>query len=297
MPSFEDIKDSEGLVVLAVGHPGSGKTSAILSFASKECPMYVFDIDHRIRGIKGSTDWLGDSVKFFDYDQYDTRDGFKSVEQQFEIFFQQQTKRQFKYKNILIESVGSLGNMFLMDSQSQKGIKPGVDMSKLSEQAKKGARIIGNIAFPTPEDYKYGSRALHVLFYNYFTAFPKCNIFLSGWTTDRWGKDPNSENPYAPDILLPGKKLLATNSIASELPGYFDEVWEFEKEETGQKLNPVKYKVKFNSYIAKTSRPELAKRREIDITGKNFKQELDKILAPVSEVCDKPDQKSQKTEA
>jgi len=226
----------------------------------------------------GSKEWLQDSIDYIDYDQFDTRDGFKSVEQQFQQFALKNDKRELKYKNILIESVGSLAEMFLIDSLVQKGIKPGADLSKLSTADKKGLKITGNIAFPTPDDYHYGKRAFHILFYNYFTAFPKVNIFLSGWTTDRWGKDPQAENPYAPEIILPGKKLLATAKIASELPGYFDEIWEFEKEESGGKLNPVQYKVKFNSYLAKTCNPALSKKREIDITGKNFKIEFEKIL-------------------
>lgn len=275
MPSVTDLNPNQGIVALTCGHPGSGKTSAIASFASKEEPMYIFDCDHRIRGLLGSKEWLGDSFNYIDYDQYDTRDGFKSVEQQFEIFHQQQEKRQLKYKNFLVESVGSLSRMFLMDSQYHKGIKPGQDLDKIKDR--KGFNIRGNIAIPTVDDYKYGSNALHILFYNYFTAFPKCNIFLSAWTTDRWGKDPNNENQYAPDILLPGKKMLATNNIASELPGYFDEVWEFEKEETGGTINPVKFKVKFTSFLAKTSNPALTKTGQLDITGKNFKKEFDKI--------------------
>ena len=278
MPKLTDLNPSEGIVALIAGNAGSGKTSAIASFASREAPMYVFDCDHRIRGLMGSKEWLQDSIDYIDYDQYDTRDGFKSVEQQFQQFALKYEKRELKYKNILIESVGSLAEMFLIDSLVQKGIKPGADLSKLSAADKKGLKITGNIAFPTPDDYHYGKRAFHILFYNYFTAFPKCNIFLSVWTTDRWGKDPNAENPYAPDIQLPGKQILATNKIANELPGYFDEIYEFSKEETGGTANPVRFKVNFKSYLAKTCIPALNKAGKIDITEKNFKNEFDKIL-------------------
>jgi len=267
--AVSDLKPEEGIVALIVGHPGSGKTSAIASFASEEEPMYVFDCDHRIKGMLACEDWIGDSIKHIDYDQYDVRDGFKEVEAQFNVFYDQYTSRKLKYKSFLVESVGSLSRMFLMDSLALKGAKPGMDLSKL--KVTKGLNIVGNIAIPSPDDYKYGSNALHVLFYNFFMAFPKCNIFLSGWTTDRWGKDPNNPNPYANDILLPGKKLLATNNIASELPGYFDEIWEFEKEETGSKSNPVAFKCRFTSKLAKTCIKELNKKGEIDFTGKNFK--------------------------
>lgn len=278
MPSAIDLKPAEHLVALIVGNAGSGKTSAIASFATKEEPMYVFDIDHRIRGILGSADWLGESLNYIDYDNFDTRDGFKEVERQFELLHNKYEKRDLKYKNILIESVGSLAEMFLIDSQRQKGITPARDLSKLSAAEKKGLKITGNISFPVPDDFHYGKRAFHILFYNYFTSFTKCNIFLSGWTADRYGKDPNNENIYADPILLPGKQLLATNKLAAELPGYFDEVWEFEKFETGAASRPVGYKVKFNSYLAKTAIPALAKKKELEFTGKNFKQEFNKIV-------------------
>lgn len=277
MPSLADIKPAENFVALIAGKPGCGKTSAIASFASKSEPMYIFDIDHRVRGILGSRSWIGEEAwDNITYDQYDTRDGFKSVEQQFQMFAIQHDKRDFKYKNILVESVGSLSEMFLLDSQAMKGITPGKDLSKLKESEKKGLRIVGNISFPVPDDYNYGKRAFHILFYHYFTYFTKCNIFLSGWTTDRWGKDPNAESPYAPQIPI-GTMLLATNKIASELPGYFDEIWQFDKTETGAKLNPLKYTVKFRSDLAKTSIPQLPN-GEVDITGKNFKSELTRLI-------------------
>lgn len=276
MPTLNDLKPTENFVALVVGKPGSGKTSAIASFASKDNPMYIFDIDHRIRGIQGSKEWLGeDAYNNITFDQYDTRDGFRSIEKQFMVFAERYDKRQLEYKNIVLESVGSLSEMFLVDSQTMKGLKPGTDFSKLKDSQKTGARIVGQINFPTPDDYNYGKRAFHILFYHYFTHFTKCNIFLSGWTADRWIKDPNADSPYAPQIVS-GTQLLATNKIASELPGYFDHVWEFDKQETGSAKSPIKYLVKFRSGMAKTSIPQLPD--DIDITGKNFKSELFKYL-------------------
>lgn len=278
MPSVSDLEPSKNIVALAVGNAGGGKTSALASFANKDNPMYVFDIDHRIKGILGSKEWLGDSINYIDFDQFDTRDGFEKVERKFLELYEQHEKRKLKYRTILVESLGSLSEMFLIDSQTKKGLAPNKDFTKLTKDELKGARITGQIAFPTPDDYHYGKRALHILFYHYFMAFTKCNVFLSAWTTDKWGKDPNSDNPYAENIQLPGKVILATNKVANELPGYFDEIYEFTKEESGGKLNPVQFKVKFVSSLAKTCIPKLAKIGSIDITKKNFKQEFDRIV-------------------
>lgn len=282
MPTLNDLKPTENFVALIVGKPGCGKTSAIASFASKDAPMYVFDVDHRIAGLKGSREWLGDSWNHITYEQYDTRDGFKSIEKQFMIFADKCDKKNLEFKNIVLESVGSLAEMFLVDSQTMKGLAPGTDFSKLKTGEKAGARIVGQINFPTPDDYNYGKRAFHILFYHYFTYFTKCNVFLSGWTTDRWIKDPNADSPYAPQIVS-GSMLLATNKIASELPGYFDEIWEFDKRETGSKdKNPVQHLVRFRSGLAKTSIPQLPN-GEVDITGKNFKEELFKLIEKKSQ--------------
>jgi len=276
MPTLNDLKPTENFVSLVVGKPGSGKTSAIASFTSKDSPTYIFDIDHRIKGLEGSREWLGQDVwDNLTFDQYDTRDGFRSIEKQFMVFAEKYDKRNLEFKNLVIESVGSLSEMFLVDSQTMKGLKPGTDFSKLKGDQTRGARIVGNISFPTPDDYNYGKRAFHILFYHYFTHFTKCNIFLSGWTADRWIKDPNAESVYAPQIVS-GTQLLATNKIASELPGYFDHIWEFDKEETGSAKNPLKYRVKFRSGMAKTTMPQIP--NEIDITGKNFKHELFQYL-------------------
>lgn len=284
MPNAFDIKPAENLVVLAVGIPGCGKTSAITSWCSPETPGYNFDIDHRIRGLRGSSEWLGeDCLKSLDYDQYDTKDGFKGVEKQFMEFDSKYSdlphRNQLKYKNLYIESVGSLSQMFLIDSQTQKGYGPGQDLSKLPEKVKKGARIVGNIAFPGPDDWNYGQRAFHTLFYHYFMNFSKCNIFLSAWTTDKWVQQKDTDGnvmPYA-DKVVSGKQILATNKIASELPGYFDEIWEFHKEETGNSSKPLKYTVTFRSALAKTAIPQLP--NSVDITGKNFKKVFDELVA------------------
>jgi|GEM_PF-4212724 hypothetical protein len=273
MPTLNDLKPAENFVALVVGKAGSGKSSALASFASKDAPMYVFDVDHRIKGIQGSREFIGeDAWNNITFDQYDVIDGFKSIETQFMEFSIKYDKKQLQYKNIVIDSVGSLGRMFLRDSLALRGVKPGADLSKLSSDQKRGMRIVGNVAFPTPADYNYASQCFHILFYNYFTHFTKCNVFLSGWTVDRWIDDPNSDNQYAPQIIS-GTQLLATNKIAAEIPGYFDEIWEFDKIETGKSKDPVQFVVKFRSALAKTSIPNLPN-GNVDITSKNFKNVL-----------------------
>ena len=281
MANAADLKVAENLVVLGIGSPGSGKSTALASFSTPEEPGYMFDIDHRIRGILGSRSFLGDDcIKSLDYDQYDAKDGFKEIEKQFMELSVKYDKRELKYKNLFIESVGSLSRMFIIDCQRLKGFGPGKDLSALKPEQRKGARIIGNIAMAGPDEYRYGSDAFHSLFYNYFNYFTKCNVFLSGWTTDKWGfqKDGDgNELPYADKIVV-GSQLLATNKIASELPGYFDEIWEFKKEETGQASRPLRYTVTFRSAIAKTAIAQLPS-GPVDITGKNFKKVFTELVA------------------
>jgi len=277
MPNLGDSRKSdEGLRVLCLGKDGSGKSTAIASFADAQHPMYIFDIDHRINGIRGSN-WLTQtSLPYIDYDQYDAADGFKVIFAKFQEFEAKNKKKELKYKNIVIDGVSSLLYMFYQDS---------LELKKAANE--KGIRKRGILEFLNPDDYMYGSRALRMFFYDFFPEFPKVNFFMTGWTTDRYGKDPAAENAYAPDILLPGQKLLSTGKTAVEIPGYFDEVWQFDKEETAMTNSPTKFSVTFKSVIAKTTFPELNKARRIDITEKSFKVELDRLLKLESSVKEK----------
>ena len=271
MPTLADIKLDENIVALACGKGGSGKSTALASFPK---PIYIFDIEQRIKGILGSDIISDDDRSQIHFDQYDAKNGFKAIDEKLINFSQLCDKRELKFKTIIVESADALCEMLLVDSFNLKtGNKP---IATLKPGDTKGTNIIGNVAIPTPDDYKYVYTAFRKIYYNYFKYFKKCNVILSAGTTPVWGPNPKEkENKYASDIVV-GRRIFVPNQLADMLPRWFDEVWEFNKEETGAKSDPLHFTVQFRSELAKTCFSKLP--AQLDITNKNFFNEVKRFL-------------------
>src|SRR5262245_40581545 len=113
MPSLCDVKITENIVLMACGKGGSGKSTALGTLPK---PMYIFDIDQRIKRMLGSNILSDEDKKQIDFDFYDTKDGFQSIEKKWIEFSYQYDKRQLKYKTIITESADQLFEMFLIDA-------------------------------------------------------------------------------------------------------------------------------------------------------------------------------------
>lgn len=272
MPTLSDVTLSENLVLMAVGKGGSGKSTALGTFPK---PMYIFDIDQRIKGMLGSNILTPEDMKQIDFDFYDTKDGFKKIEDKFIYFSQLYDRRELKYKTIIIESADQLFEMLLIDAFKLKTQNKLV--STLKDADKKGTNILGQVQIPTPDEYKYVYACFRTLFYQYFKYFRKCNMILSAGTTPVWAKDPNNENKYAPEIVI-GRRIYAPQGLADLLPRMFDEIYEFCKEETGASKNPLQYRVQFRSDLAKTCFKSLP--NDMILTDKNFYEEWSKKVTP-----------------
>lgn len=252
---------------LVVGKQGSGKSAAIASIAEKYIPekkkLKVFDIDQRFMGAWGARDYLPDEIwDAIDVDlDLDANKGFAVLEKRIELMIAQQAQGTMQYGGILLESQFSLQQMLIRDSQRLKGGK--------------GGRILGSIHAPAPDDFQYASLAFRDIVYNGFYKL-KCDVFLSGWIVDQWGKPGNDpEDTYKADVVT-GQKLLATNKMAEETPGYFDEVWMFNKDKAIS--GGIGHSVTFYNTLAKTSKPELKAKGTMDITGKSFYREYMKLM-------------------
>jgi hypothetical protein len=280
MPLLSSYKPDTGIRALLCGPSSSGKTCAVASFATKDEPLYIFDMDNRIAGILGCPH-LKENIPYIEYDSYTSRQGFGAIEKKCEEFYNRYAKRDLRFKNFLFDSIGSLTRIFHRDSIAQRGAPiSNMNLSgTLNEYQKRGLRILGNVALEGPEDYKYSSTCFNILIQNYFAEFKDINIFLTGWTLDRYGKDPNNPNPYSESILLPGKKLHATGKLAAEIPGYFNETWEFEKLPAVELGKGPQYLVQFNTNITKTCYPALSAVGQLDITSKSFRDVLLKEIA------------------
>lgn len=270
-----DLDKWEQFVGLFVGDSGSGKTVALASFAKKDLAnkkrTKLIDIDKRARGILGCRDLFPDEVlRNIDVVQnIDTSNGFADLDKDGETMLIYQKNNQFQYGTVIYESVSTMHKMLLYDSMRLRG----------AEHSFKG-KTRGSVKFIHPDDYNYASMAFHQMMYKCWLPL-KCNVILSGWIVDKWGKPPgltSEENMVTENVVI-GSKLLATDKFAAEIPGYFDEVYLFEKEETGSSSRPLKYTVQFETDLAKTSRSALRGLGKVDLTNKLFIDVYDSLIA------------------
>jgi hypothetical protein len=136
-----------------------------------------------------------------------------------------------------------------------------------------GHKIRGRHEFNAPDDHNYTASVMREMFYDYLLPL-RSNLIMTAWIVDEYG--PNPDSPYLPPIVT-GSKLNTTPKQCQNIPGMFDEVWLFEKEEEPG-TRRVKHKVYFQSALAKTAIPQLAAKRSMDITGKNFYKEIQKVI-------------------
>jgi AAA domain len=281
VPKMSSVKVSDNMVLMACGKGGSGKTTALATFPK---PIYLFDIDQRRKGMLGSDIITDADLEQIEFDEYDTKTGFKKINQKFLDFANRYDKRQLEFKTIIVESADQLFEMLLLDSFKLKA--GGKLASELAEHEKRGMIVLGDVNIPTPDEYKYIYACFRHIFYNYFKYFHKCNVILSAGTTPVWGKDPkDANNKYAQDVIV-GRRIFAPQGLADLLPRMFDEVWEFNKKETGASMQPLMYEVSFRSDLAKTCIKQLPN-GWLDITNKNFYNEIKKFLPKNVEVEEK----------
>lgn len=246
-------KLGNGFVGLFVGRSGSGKTCAEASF-TKYGKLYIFDSDNRIRGLLEAARWLGkDRMNLIEFDYYNPRDGFKSIDDKLSMFIAQANSGKLEYRTLVFDSIGSLVYMLALDSQYLRGLKS------------QSGKVRGSVKFLHPDDYNYVSMAFRQLMFNGVMPLAEkgVNIIFSGWLVGKWAKRPGSED-YAPAEEI-GERLVGPQNLAEEVIGYFDEVYKFVKEPV---FRGAKYTVEFNGSFAKTALGLPS--GKFDITGRDF---------------------------
>jgi hypothetical protein len=272
MPLVSSLESSNLTVGLFVGPSGAGKTCAIASYAALG-PMYIFDFDGRMAGMLGQRSVLGEHFKNIEYDRYDISKGFLEVDKRLDVLVAQAQNNSLKYKTIVFESLPTMINSFMEMAVQLEGVK----------SAGIPSRLVGGVHMLSPQHYNWASRAFRDLVYNGLRRLVGCNVIVSGWTVDQWGKriikksdGSESVDEYGPKEVI-GRKLLLTEKIAEEVPGYFDEVYEFDKQDAGLPSQPTKFVCKFRSSIAKTAHENYP--NWIDFTSKSFHAELNKLTS------------------
>jgi len=261
--NLAQIAKQQQFIGLFVGKNGSGKSGAAASFAELG-PVKLYDLDERARGILGIKDILGiDNLKKIEVVKVAFEKGWAEFDKLLEMDLVKQKNGQFPYKTVILDSAANLQKFLVSDSQRLRGSK---------------GKSRGAIDFWTPDDYNYCSSGFFAFFYEYARKLG-CNFIMTGWMVDRYAKPEatkeNADVTYAPNEIV-GQKILLTEKLAEEVPGYFDEVYTFEKEEYNGR---VKYFATFESTLAKTCHPALRKKLKLDFTDKSFYTEYSKLIA------------------
>lgn len=258
----------EQFVGLFVGKNGSGKSGAIASFAELG-PLKLYDLDFRARGILGMADTLGnDLIEQIEVIQPDFEKGWADLDKQLGLDLIAQKNGSFRFKTVAFESAATMQKFLVSDSQALR--------SRTGRVGKKR----GEITFWTPDDYNYSSMGFFQFYFQYARLL-KCNVIVSAWMVDKWAKPTKEksteEDTYAANEVI-GQKIVLTEKLAEEVPGYFDEVYCFEKEETSMG-NGTKYICTFESTLAKTCHSSLRNKKRLDFTNKSFYKEWNKLTA------------------
>lgn len=264
--TLDQLEVRKAFIGIFVGDSGCGKSAAVASFAY-DGDLKCYDLDHRARGMLGLP-WPMELKKRIEIVQDISVDnGFEDLDKALTLdILRVQARNATGAKTYAFESFATLQKMLMYDSMKQRGAFGG------NKEGFKG-KFRGKLAFPHPDDYNYVSAAIHQLVFKGIHALTGAHVILSAWCVDQYGKpkvgpDGGPANEYARDEVI-GKKLLGTNALAAEVPGYFDEVYYFSKEETtGGKA--VDYFVEFEGKLAKTARTELKGLGKVKWTDRSF---------------------------
>lgn len=253
MASGKDLLTPESrIVALHVGDSGSGKTCAAGTYPG---PVYIFDIDRRIAGLKGYTPTYERLEKGdIDYDNFPmTAEGLEKMETQCEKFIREGWK--MRYKTIIIDTVTSFDKMAL--AYAKKWVS-------------NPAKTFGKYTTEGFDEWNVELKIFDKLLTNIVPTLP-CNVIVGA----HWANEYESPEPGKPATIVVGKKINLRPKIAEVVPTYFNEVFFFETKMERQQ-NPAtrqmedvkKHYCVTRNELARTTYRELPNR--FDWTGKDF---------------------------
>lgn len=254
MPSIEQGAAKEDFTFLFKGEPSSGKSIAAASFPN----AYIFDTDARIRSVanyflpKGKRDITYDTYNYNDYPKFDKKwEGF--IEQS-------KMTTPFPYDTVIVDTLTSVTDLLLHHVMKEKG------------KENKGKKIAG-VTVNSIEDYNVETSALTelVLFLRQIKC--KYKILVAHVVKTEKTNLNDDTTVVTRSLLTAGKK------IAAKLPGYFDEIYQFESRMKNGSPQFIARTVNAGEDYARTA---MNLPKEIDFTNKNFfeiiKPNIDEVL-------------------
>ena len=246
---------------LLIGPSGSGKTAAALSFPGR---THILDFDDRAKGPLLGCKWLQEKrlsgeVEINRILRYTDKkaNGYNEVFRELESLDTRVSKNEVE--NVILDSTTSMRKFFVDESRDGIG--------------EVRHHKIGQVELSQKQDYNYAATAITNVIYQNLKTF-KCNVFISTHFRDKLIASPTPEEPDR--VVSAGQTITVPGQLQVEVPSWFDEVWEFQVDDTIKSSPPRRFVV-FQSAFAHTSF-QLDKHR-LEITDRS----LYEILKPTLE--------------
>lgn len=272
------ISPDKRIHALLVGPSGFGKTAAACTFPGK---TYILDFDDRATGAIEGCEFLQEKKRKGEIIVNrilpwigKAEQGLKQVYDVLEPLDDRVTKGEIL--NVICDGTTSMRRFFINES-----------MNRNLNTSGKGSTLkhfqIGEAVLGGKPDHLYAGVCMANIIYDILKTF-KCNVFLSTHLTDKFIPAPTQEDPDR--VVSIGETITAPGQLQNEIPSWFNEVWEFEKDASIKSSPPV-YSVIFQGKWARTSFRELGemkdgkwvKRYKLDISNKP----LYEVLRPTLE--------------
>jgi hypothetical protein len=271
---------------LMIGPSGAGKTAAAASFPGK---TVILDWDDRAKGPLQSCEFLQERVNSGQIEVYrilpwrgTTPVGLKEVYGVLEIVDAKVSRGQID--NVIVDGTTSMRRFFVNDSINRELATSG--RSNSLAHFKIGEAILGQ-----KQDHNYAAQCMLNIIYDNLKTFP-CNVFVSTHIKDKTVASPTPEDPER--VIVVGETITAPGQLTIEIPGWFDEVWEFMVDTSNKMLPPKRYVI-FQGKWARTGfrdvgyydeKKNWVKAHKLDITDKSLyemlKPTLDRMKAKVT---------------
>jgi hypothetical protein len=260
MPRLSDVTPESRFMGLFISPSKCGKTVAAASFRTDESQVIdIMDFDGRVRGILGA-EWI--NTKNIEYTYYPPREKnlVEKIEKKLEVYETYRISGQLQ----------NLPNTLVLDSLTSQTLAMIIQALPLThteagQGQKKTGRYVGGFAMTGPDDYNFEAQVTYSIL-GFLRSIPIKNIIVTAHVVPTYGKE-DPENPFSQTIIT-GEALSIRPKIAANIGIYFDHCFRFNKKEGA--FGKEKYTVKFRgAEPLGTSWKELPE-GEIDITGKNF---------------------------
>lgn len=253
--SADNFKDDKGLSIMSRGTSGSGKTTA--SCGKEFRPVYVFDTDQRMASVINYYRKLDGHCKDVYYDSFAMGQDFKELDQQMDRIMARP-----EYKTVVFATLTSYVHIVL------------AHVLKFKSGKQKGKSIAG-IQVTDIEDYSAEDAAIIFELCGFLKNLQSqgVNVILEAHLTPIEYRQLDGTTRTVLETLVKGKKGPAS------IPGYFDEVYYFQKKYEGviigqQKVSYIMSPVGDSYVEAKTSRNIVP----IEWTNKDFSVEFMKQI-------------------